>query len=136
MATDAQIRASVAHNKKMGSITIRPPKEVDDQIRRAAKEADEKLSEYILKAVQERMEKTRGGVVKNPESEPLTTEEPGCSVSPQLTEAIKKCAHDAIYNLSDEEIDKLRSNLEKLIFDSFTVERFRKDGGLYFKSLL
>ena len=36
MASDAQIRASVAHNRKMGSITIRPPKEIDSQIREAA----------------------------------------------------------------------------------------------------
>ena len=56
MSRDAQIRASVAHNKKMGSITIRPPKEVDSQIRAAAKQAGESLSEYILKAVQARME--------------------------------------------------------------------------------
>lgn len=56
MSSDAQIRASVAHNKKMGSITIRPPKEVDSQIRAAAKQAGESLSEYILKAVQARME--------------------------------------------------------------------------------
>lgn len=56
MASDAQIRASVAHNKKMGSITIRPPKEIDSKIREAAKQAGESLSEYILKAVQARME--------------------------------------------------------------------------------
>ena len=56
MSSDAQIRASVANNKKMGSITIRPPKEVDSQIRAAAKQAGESLSEYILKAVQARME--------------------------------------------------------------------------------
>lgn len=56
MSSDAQIRASVVHNKKMGSITIRPPKEVDSQIRAAAKQAGESLSEYILKAVQARME--------------------------------------------------------------------------------
>ena len=59
MSSDAQIRASVAHNKKMGSITIRPPKEVDAQIRAAAKQAGESLSEYILKAVQARMEQNQ-----------------------------------------------------------------------------
>ena len=44
MASDAQIRASVAHNKKMGSITLRPSKELDEQIRQAAQEAGESLS--------------------------------------------------------------------------------------------
>ena len=55
MASDAQIRASVAHNKKMGSITLRPPKELDEQIRQAAQVADESLSGYILEAVRRRM---------------------------------------------------------------------------------
>ena len=41
MSRDAQIRASVAHNKKMGSITIRPPKEVDSQIRAAAPNSEQ-----------------------------------------------------------------------------------------------
>lgn len=56
MSTNAQVRASVAYNKKMGSITIRPPKEIDEQIREAAKKSGETLSEYIIKAVQARME--------------------------------------------------------------------------------
>lgn len=56
MASDAQIRASVAHNKKMGSITLRPPKELDEQIRQAAQAAGESLSGYILEAVRRRME--------------------------------------------------------------------------------
>ena len=59
MASDAQIRASVAHNKKMGSITLRPSKELDEQIRQAAQEAQEageSLSGYILEAVRRRME--------------------------------------------------------------------------------
>lgn len=55
MASDAQIRASVAHNKKMGSITLRPPKELDEQIRQAAQAAGESLSAYILEAVRRRM---------------------------------------------------------------------------------
>lgn len=55
MASDAQIRASVAHNKKMGSITLRPPKELDEQIRQAAQAAGESLSAYILEAVRCRM---------------------------------------------------------------------------------
>ena len=55
MASDAQIRASVAHNKKMGSITLRPSKELDEQIRQAAQAAGESLSGYILEAVRRRM---------------------------------------------------------------------------------
>lgn len=57
MATDAQIRASVKHNQKKGSITIRPPKELDEKIRQYAQKSGESLSEYILTAVQARMEK-------------------------------------------------------------------------------
>ena len=122
---------------KYSQILLKPYKEEAARIKKCA--ADEGMSTqgYILQAVRKQMDgEPIPGVVKNPESEPLMTEEPSCSVSPQLAEAIKKCAHDAIYNLSDEEVDKLRSNLEKLIFDSFAVERYRKDGGLYFKSLL
>ena len=55
MASDAQIRASVAHNTKMGSITLRPPKELDEQIRQAAQQAGESLTAYILEAVRRRM---------------------------------------------------------------------------------
>lgn len=55
MASDAQIRASVAYNKKMGSITLRPPKELDEQIRQAAQQAGESLTAYILEAVRRRM---------------------------------------------------------------------------------
>lgn len=56
MASDAQIRASVAHNKKVGSITLRPSKKLDEQIRQAAQAAGESLSGYILEAVRCRME--------------------------------------------------------------------------------
>lgn len=56
MASNAQIRASVAHNKKMGSITLRPSKELDEQIRKAAVQEGESLTAYILEAVRRRME--------------------------------------------------------------------------------
>ena len=46
---------------------------------------------YILQAVRKQMDgEPIPWVVENPESEPLTTEEPSCSVSPQLAEAIKE----------------------------------------------
>lgn len=57
MSTDAQIRASVKYNQKKGSITLRPPKELDEKIRQYAQKSGETLSEYILKAVQARMDK-------------------------------------------------------------------------------
>lgn len=59
MASNAQIRASVAHNKKMGSITLRPSKELDEQIRQAAAQSGESLTAYILEAVRRRMEQER-----------------------------------------------------------------------------
>ena len=61
MASDAQIRASVNHNKKMGSITIRPSKELDQEIRAAAQAAGESLTTYILEAVRRRMEQEQQG---------------------------------------------------------------------------
>lgn len=56
MASEAQIRASVAHNKKKDSITIRPSKEDGAQIRKAAEQAGESVTTYILESVRRRME--------------------------------------------------------------------------------
>lgn len=77
MASDAQIRASVAHNKKMGSITLRPSKELDEQIRQAAQTAGESLSGYILEAVRRRMVEDgyAPGAVKNASEEEKTTQD-------------------------------------------------------------
>ena len=66
MSSDAQIRASVAHNKKMGSITIRPPKEVDSQIRAAAKQAGESLFHPRSKTPAEQGESSGTGVGEVP----------------------------------------------------------------------
>lgn len=48
MATQAQINASVKHNRTKDSITIRPTKEEGAEIRKAAASAGKSVQAYIL----------------------------------------------------------------------------------------
>lgn len=61
MASKAQIAANIKYNRSMDSITIRPDKETGQSIRDAASEAGLPLQRYIIQAVQERMERDKGG---------------------------------------------------------------------------
>lgn len=195
MATEAQIKASVAHNKKMGSITIRPSKDIDAEIRQAAADANETLSEFILKSVQQRID-TTAGVVKNAEdasanaksgSSPISPEsaelldsllsmiirtaEPNqydelekellslvlkkldsarkseqimpeetksdCSIPSWLEFLIRESIRDAVRNYPEKKYDKLRYELDKLIFEAFSKEEIRlARRPCYCKSLL
>lgn len=55
MATEAQIKASVKHNRTKDSITIRPDKEKGEKIRKAAEESGVSVTEYILNAIEKYM---------------------------------------------------------------------------------
>lgn len=56
MATsEARIRANVKYNKSRDNIMIRPSKEIGQQIRQAAAEAGQSVQQYILQAVNDRM---------------------------------------------------------------------------------
>ena len=58
MATsEARIRANVKYNKSRDNIMIRPSKEAGQQIRQAAAEAGQSVQQYILQAVNDRMQK-------------------------------------------------------------------------------
>lgn len=57
MATKAQIKASVKHNREKDSITIRPDKETGAKIRQAAHDAEMTVTEYILTAIKSYMNK-------------------------------------------------------------------------------
>lgn len=58
MATsEARIRANVKYNKSRDNIMIRPSKDMGQQIRQAAAEAGQSVQQYILQAVNDRMEK-------------------------------------------------------------------------------
>ena len=58
MATsEARIRANVKYNKSRDNIMIRPSKEIGQQIRQAAAEAGQSVQQYILQAVNDRMQK-------------------------------------------------------------------------------
>ena len=56
MATEAQIRAAVKHNRTKDSIMIRPTKRNGSAIRAAAAAAGQSLHDYILQACTERMQ--------------------------------------------------------------------------------
>lgn len=56
MATsEAQKRASYKWNSSRDNITIRPDKETGAQIRQAAADAGQSVQQYILQAVNDRM---------------------------------------------------------------------------------
>ena len=57
MASEAQIRASTAYNRRHDSITIRPDKDIGAQIRQAANQAGQSIQVYILQAVHERIQR-------------------------------------------------------------------------------
>ena len=57
MATDAQIRAAVKHNRALDSIMIRPPKPEGARIRAAAAAAGQPVQAYIRQACTERMQR-------------------------------------------------------------------------------
>ena len=57
MATsEARIRANVKYNKSRDNIMVRPSKEIGQQIRQAAADAGQSVQQYILQAVNDRME--------------------------------------------------------------------------------
>lgn len=55
MATEAQIRAAVKHNRTKDCIMIRPTKTDGGTVRAAAADAGQSLHDYILQACKERM---------------------------------------------------------------------------------
>ena len=58
MATsEARIRANVKYNKSRDNIMVRPSKEIGQQIRQAAANAGQSVQQYILQAVNDRMQK-------------------------------------------------------------------------------
>ena len=126
MATkEAHSRANIEYNKRQYNIMIRPPKELGAKIREAAKEHGMSVQAFVLQTLYARIGIDTVGVVKNPESAPLTEEKPSCSISPALKQAIKKSIQDAVQNFSEDECNKLRDEFEKLVFETF-VEESRK----------
>ena len=58
MATsEARIRANVKYNKSRDNIMISPSKDIGQQIRQAAADAGQSVQQYILQAVNDRMQK-------------------------------------------------------------------------------
>lgn len=57
MATEAQTRAAVKHNRTRDAITLRITKEEGAQVRQAAADAGQTVTAYIMQAVREYMNK-------------------------------------------------------------------------------
>ena len=57
MATEAQTRAAVKHNRTRDAITLRITKEEGAQVRQAAADAGQTVTAYIMDAVRERLDK-------------------------------------------------------------------------------
>lgn len=56
MSTEAQIKASVKYNKSRDYFGLRPDKKTGKAIREAAANAGQSVQQYILQAVQKRIE--------------------------------------------------------------------------------
>lgn len=124
MATNAQRKANAKYLAGKKTLTIRLDYEEAEEIAEAAKQAGESVQAYFLQAVRDRLDRSFGssGVVENTESASLTEEKPSCSISPALKRAIKKTIQDAVQNFSEKEYDKLRYELDKLIYETFSDE--------------
>lgn len=59
VSTEAQIKASVKYNKSRAYFGLRPDKETGAKIREAAAKAGQSVQQYILQAVNERMEREK-----------------------------------------------------------------------------
>ena len=55
MRTEAQKKASIKWNSSRDNIMIRPDKETGAQIRQAAADAGQSVQQYVLQAVNDRM---------------------------------------------------------------------------------
>ena len=123
MATkEAHNKASVEYNRRQDNIMIRPPKEMGAKIREAAAAENMSVQGYILQTLYAKIDITPGGVVKNPESVPLTTEKPSCTISPSLEKSIKKCIQTAMESFPDGEYNQLKSELNRLIEETIEEE--------------
>lgn len=121
--TEAKKISNQKSDAKYSQILLKPYKEEAARIKKCA--ADEGMSTqgYILQAVRKQMDdQPMPGVVMNSESEHLTAEKPSCSISPALKRALKKSIQDAVQNFPEEEYDKLRYELDKLIHETFSDE--------------
>ena len=57
MASDAKLKANAKYIATLDRIVIQPKKDKGQQIRQAAAEAGQSVQQYILQAVNDRMEK-------------------------------------------------------------------------------
>lgn len=59
MATEAQKRAVAKYQATLGRMNLRPPKDLDDEIRAHAEAMGESLQSFMLRAAQEQMKRDR-----------------------------------------------------------------------------
>lgn len=90
------------HLDKLDKMKIQPYKEEGAKIRAAAEQAGQSLQGYILQAVRTRMleDEEGNGVVKNSESELLSSEIAGCLLSPNQEKALKDAVKDIVLDTS------------------------------------
>ena len=82
MATkEAHSKANIEYNRRQDNIMIRPSKEMGAKIREAAAAENMSVQGYVLQTLYARTGAKGGGVVENPESEPLATETASCLIS-------------------------------------------------------
>lgn len=55
-----KLKTNAAHLEKLDRLNIRPYKAEGEEIRKAAKDAGQSVTAYVLQAVRERMEREKG----------------------------------------------------------------------------
>ena len=115
MATkEAHNKASVEYNRRQDNIMVRPTKEMGSKIREAAAAENMSVQGYILQTLYARTGAKGGGVVKNPESEPLMTKEVSCTLSPDREKILRDIMKDAILNTPAESREQLMATFSQI----------------------
>ena len=115
MATrEAHSKANIEYNRRQDNIMVRPSKEMGAKIREAAAAENMSVQGYILQTLYARTGAKGGGVVKNPESAPLTTKEVSCTISPDREKVLKDVLRDIVLNTSPAEREQLATALAQI----------------------
>ena len=102
MASDAQRKANAKYLASKKTLTIRIDHDEADEVSEAAEKEGQSVQAYFLQAVRNRLDgsTTPGGVVKNSESELLTSEISSCLLSPEQEKALKDAVKDIVLDTS------------------------------------
>ena len=136
MATkEAHSKANIEYNRRQDNIMIRPSKEMGAKIREAAAAENMSVQGYVLQTLYARTGAKGGGVVENPESEPLATETASCLISQDREKILRDIVKDIVLNTPMQERDAIEAKISSIVRET-VEENADKEYALIFRSLL